>query len=116
MTAVEHKILLKVHDALCSTLTLLSLSGVRSNHLSYRPASCWNENALRPLNLASCCAARYCTDCPSVTRQSDRQSQRQGSSSSSASAHRLACPGSLIEETGASVDPRWPLVVTPSPA
>src|SRR5206468_8168880 len=38
MAAVEDKISLVRYDALCSTLTLFSLSGVRSNHLSYRPA------------------------------------------------------------------------------
>ena len=38
MVAVEHRILSILSDTLCSTLTLHRLSGVRSNHLSYRPS------------------------------------------------------------------------------
>src|SRR6266566_3661694 len=65
MVAVEHKILLKLHDALCSTLTLFSLSGVRSNHLSYRPFMYGNDLRLPPSE-----KARFVC---STLRQTDRR-------------------------------------------
>ena len=46
MVTVEYRIVFILHDTLCSTLTLFSLSGVRSNHLSYRPFHIHHDTTL----------------------------------------------------------------------